>query len=108
MAEIPGEKPVRTYGCDRGQRPKERDLTDTGDGCGGVRGEQKLSMSFMGKGSRSNLGHVEFEERGGHSGRNSQLQLELRRESEVVPGRLKTLEIEEILCGAALAQGTTG
>lgn len=92
MAEIPGEKPVRTYGCDRGWRPKERDLTDTGDGCGGVRGEQKLRMGFMGgkklmgKGSRSNLGHVEFEERGGDSGRNMQLQLEPRRESELVTG----------------------
>lgn len=62
----------------------------------------------MGKGSRSNLGHVEFEEPGGHSGRNTQLQLELSRESEVVTGWLKTMEIDEILCGVALAQGTTG
>ena len=39
---------MRTCACDSGMGPKERDLADTGDGCGGVRGEQKLSMSFMG------------------------------------------------------------
>ena len=44
------------------------DLTDTRDGCGGFRGEQRLSMDFMGRkklmgnGSKSSLGHVEFED----------------------------------------------
>ena len=59
---------MRTCGCDSGMRPKEMDLTDTRDGCGGFRGEQRLSMDFMGRkklmgnGSKSNLGHVEFED----------------------------------------------
>ena len=32
---------MRTCGCDSGMRPKEMDLTDTRDGCGGFRGEQR-------------------------------------------------------------------
>ena len=75
---------------------------------------QKLSMSLteakklMGKGYRSSLGCVEFEEPEGHSGGNTQRQLELRREFGVVKGWLITVEADEITCGMALAQGTMG